>query len=380
MNNSSIAAAKTGTLWDKDQKGSVRGLHLRTFDSGRKVFYLYYRTKQGKERRPKIGDFGTLTLSKAREISLTMLGEVAGGNDPSGSNIASRAEMTVDDLYDAAIKNHWNKPNFEKSGWLKEVKNLYAKNIKPVFGSTKMSDVTKDAVRDWIEGFEGAPYAGNRSLAVLSTMFNHAEARLGKPQHTNPCSRVQGFAERKRKRFATPDEIAAIGRILRKKEAAYPQQVAFLYLLMFSGARPRSIERLTWAQIAEKDIDGVTVGVMSFEGKTGDEVVILPPQAMTVLKRLPRTAEGTVTGIKLPKWFWNEVRTEAGCPDLWARDWRRTFATVGMSGGYDMGLISELLNHKNTQTTKIYAKLMDNVRIDAAAGIAKRMDELLSAK
>ena len=380
MNNASILAAKTGTLWDKGQKGSVRGLHLRTFDSGRKVFYLYYRTKQGKERRPKIGDFGTITLSKAREIALEWLGEVAGGKDPSGGNIAARGEMTVDDLHDSAIKNHWNKAKFEKSGWKKEVERLYKKHLKPTFGSMKMSEVTPEDVRVWHDGYAEEPYSGNRAMAVLSTMFNYAEERLGKPQHTNPCALVKPFPERKRRRFATTAEISKIGEILRREEEKHPHQVAFLYLLMFSGARPRSIERLTWKQITEHTKDDKTFGVMSFEGKTGDEVVVLPPQAMAVLKRLPKTANGTVTGISLPRKFWQAVRKEAGCEDLWARDWRRTFATVGMSSGYDMSLISELLNHKNTQTTKIYAKLMDDVRVDAAAGIAAKMEDLLSSR
>jgi integrase len=112
-----------------------------------------------------------------------------------------------------------------------------------------------------------------------------------------------------------------------------------------------------------------------FQGKTADEVVWLPPQAMAVIRRLPKAA--TLTGIKMPHKFWYKVRKEAGCEHIRLRDLRRTFATVGMSHGQAMAVISEVLNHKTTQTTKVYAKLTDDKKRNVAGAIATSMEGLL---
>ena len=42
---------------------------------------------------------------------------------------------------------------------------------------------------------------------------------------------------------------------------------------------------------------------------------------------------------------------------------RHTFATVGISLGIPIEVISKLLGHKDLQTTQIYAKVMDHVKI-----------------
>jgi integrase len=75
--------------------------------------------------------------------------------------------------------------------------------------------------------------------------------------------------------------------------------------------------------------------------------------------------------------LWEKVSAEAGCPDLWARDLRRTFATVGMSSGIKMDTISELLNHKSVQTTKLYAKLNDDARVEASSAISNKISEIV---
>ena len=62
MNLSEIRVAKQGDeLVDDD----VRGLQLRV-QKRRKTFLLYYRTKSGQRRRPKLGDFPSMTLRRGR--------------------------------------------------------------------------------------------------------------------------------------------------------------------------------------------------------------------------------------------------------------------------------------------------------------------------
>ncbi|VAW61686.1 hypothetical protein MNBD_GAMMA09-3870 [hydrothermal vent metagenome] len=77
LNNNNIKQLKPGeSLRDKH----VTGLELRAFKC-RKSFYLYYRTKEGKERRPKLSDYPIIKLADARSIALDIPLKVAHGRD-----------------------------------------------------------------------------------------------------------------------------------------------------------------------------------------------------------------------------------------------------------------------------------------------------------
>ena len=54
----------------------ITGLHLK-FQLG-KIFYLYFRTKCGEQKRPKLGEFGIITIEQARDLSRVMLGNFQG--------------------------------------------------------------------------------------------------------------------------------------------------------------------------------------------------------------------------------------------------------------------------------------------------------------
>ena len=79
----------------------VTGLQLRVSSTGRKTFYLYFRTKSGKQKRPKLGDYGILTVEQARDTARAMLGEISKGIDPTNS---SRENLTLMIFSKSSIK------------------------------------------------------------------------------------------------------------------------------------------------------------------------------------------------------------------------------------------------------------------------------------
>jgi integrase len=293
-------------------------------------------------------------------------------------------ELTLDQLFEKAFKEYWSASRFEASGWKKEVELLYRKNISPTFGGIKLSLIEPLSVKKWHRTFEGKNTTGNRSLAVLTRLFTYAAEEELFPQNSNPCSLVSKFKERKRKRFASEDEIQKIADILKRESESKPADVAFIYLLMFTGSRPRAIERATRNQLERVEVMGKTFGVLTFQGKSSettgdDEVVVIPPFAMGVLDRLPLNLK-TLTGTKMPRTLWDKIKKEAGCPDLWARDWRRTFATLALSGGLSSGILGEILNHRSAQTTKIYSKLLSRERLNAVSKVSDRIAEIMETK
>ncbi len=351
---------------------SVVGLHVKAL-ANRKSFYLYFRTKAGVERRPKLGEYGIITIAQARELARGMLAEVAMGRDPVAQRQCARQEPTINDLWDRCKREQWHRG----TRWDREVARMYEVHLKPRLGSTRVRDIRYadvDAIR---VALRTTPIQANRAIAVISKMLNLAERWEWRDMGSNPCQQAPRYHETKRRRFATTAEIGKIGPLLEAEAQTNPPAAAFIYLLLFSGARPSEIARATWEQLERRD-DGT--GVLRIEeGKTGHRDVFLPRQAMTVIDTLPHgDPTRTITGLAdLPKKAWERIRTAAGCPDLWARDLRRTFATVGFSNGVPIGMVGELLGHKSTQTTKIYAKLMEDPALAAAGSIATRLEELL---
>lgn len=380
MEISQIRDAQPGqTIWDD----KVKGLHLRVTATGAKSFFAYYRTKAGQQRRPKIGAFGDITLADARRRAKEILDKAAVGADLKGDWDVAKAELTVHELFNRTRDEYWDSERFRKSDRLRDVKSLYGSHIESKLGGLKLSALDVIRVRAWHRELSATtPTAANRALEVLSRMFSYAEEIGIRTQGTNPCLLVRSNQEKKRKRFATEDEIKEIGLRLNREYKEHPRAVVFLYLLLMTGSRPRAIERAKADQLQALQLEGRTYGVLTFEGKTTEstgeeEVVIIPPQLMEMIASLPKSDDGRLVGCGMPVKMWRKIRGEINAPDLWARDLRRTFATVGLSNGVEIGKISELLNHKSTQTTKIYAKLMDNKRVQATLKIADTIELLV---
>lgn len=354
------------TTWDRE----VTGLHILT--RGVKCsYYLYYRTKFGKQRRSKLGDFSVLTLTQARTEARKILAQVTLGGDPFGDMKKRRGDLTVQEVFDELWDEHYSKERFTNSRWGKEVGWAWNAHLRKAFGACKVTSVRAPDVREWHIRYEASPYAGNRSKSILSKLFSFAEMKGYIPVGSNPCRAVPNHPERKRIRFATTNEVLRVGNALAKHSGRYPRETAFIYLLMFTGSRPSAIERSTWNNLAIREVNGIRCGILRVKGKTGEDIIVIPGHVLELLERL-RGSE-TLTGIKFPREFWNLIRQEAGCSDLWARDWRRTFATVGLSSGMPLGTLQQLLNHEDPKSTSLYAKLLLEYRVEASLQIGETM-------
>lgn len=365
----------------------VSGLEVRCHGSGRS-FLLYYRTRYGVARRPKIGDYGAITIAQARDIARNMLAEVAAGGDPSRARAAARTEPTMDELWGRCEREHYNRGK----KWDYEARRLYRTCIKPKLGGDRVSAIRYEDCKKVHSALAGRPTMANKAVSVLSAMLTEAERWGYRPEKSNPCELVKRNKERERRRYAKPNEIKDIAAVLAREAKANPRAAAFLYLLIFSGARPSEIAKAEPGMLDRMEKDGLVFGALRIEdGKTGERVVYLPPQAMAVIDQLPaegipiRRGKGcgprTITGLAgVPRKLWARIRNAVGAPDLWARDWRRTFGTVALSNGVSLGKVGELLGHADPRTTKIYAKLLEDEAHANAAKVAGHLSTLMAAE
>lgn len=288
--------------------------------------------------------------------------------------------MTLKELFAKTMQLHWSQDRYRSSGWADEVQRYWVSRIEPELGDEPIT-LRPSRIREFHLSFADTPNAGNRCLEVLSKMLTFAEEMEFIPVGSNPCRLVRSFPEKKRTRFATPEEIKRIGQAMRSRPKSEQREVAFVLLLLFTGMRPSALMRAKKSELrTHPDGFGILIGDGKATASTGDrDTTIIPDQAMReIVDRLPQRGDGLLIGLVHYRRFWEVIRKQAGCPDLWLRDMRRTFATIGLSNGVDIGVIGEMLNHRSIQTTKTYAKLLPTARVSAANTVGVQISGYLA--
>ena len=214
-------------------------------------------------------------------------------------------------------------------------------------------------------------------MARLSKMFSFAYRPLEWTGNDNPCKGVVRNKEKKRRRKASREEILRLVSRLRKElDTSNIASAAFIWLLLFTGARKGEIANAKWT-----NLDGNRI--LLDEHKTDDggyaRVIYLPPAAMEIIARLPRTYQGTLTGIRDPRKLWIRICQEENIPGITMHDLRRTFASVALSTGQlTLEQVMQMLGQTSTQTTKVYAWLMEDTHAAAVEMVAYSMVDIFS--
>jgi integrase len=77
---------------------------------------------------------------------------------------------------------------------------------------------------------------------------------------------------------------------------------------------------------------------------------------------------------------WRRIRKEAGVEDVRLHDLRRTVGSWLATSGASLQLIGAVLNHADTDTTRIYARLADDATRTALEDHGERLMEVVNGK
>lgn len=362
-------------VWDDE----IKGFGVRVLPSGRKTFVAQYRSG-GVQRRVKLGIYGAVTPDQARIRARQTLGEVAGGGNPAEAIRIHRRAPTVAAVCDRFLNEYVVqrcKPTTQR-----EYTRSVALFIKPAFGPRKIGDIVRTDVAALHHRMRHIPYQANRTLGVLSKMFNLAEVWGLRPDGSNPCRHVMKYKERKRERYLNKDELARLGRILDEIEAEGSEStyaIAAVRLLVLTGCRLSEIQTLKWSY--------VEAGYLHLpDTKTGPRKVPLPSAVKMVLESLPRGPEteyiiaGTVPGQHLTDLQrpWRRIRARAGLEGVRIHDLRHTYASNALAAGLSLPMVGKLLGHTQYQTTMRYAHLADEPVREAATQVSSQVAQLMS--
>lgn len=350
MNLTEIRNAPAGAILKDDQ---VRGLelHKREADGS---WMLYYRTKSGQRRRPKIGAFPSLTLQQAREIAREWLGEVARGNDPSQETKTLRGSPTVSVVADA-----WLASRTEKKAYRHD-KGRANHIIKPAIGKLKIRDVSKADILALKASMKDRPVSFNRAMGAINSIWKFAEL-------TSPAKGVEAYRETARRRYLSDAEVKRLLAALEAVEPQYPHQVALIRVLMLTGARLSEIRDAKRSQYRDKVLD---LRVHKTDDKMGGRVIAFSDAADAVVQAV-KPRKGWLVGFNsYPNTAWELIRYQAGLSDFTLHDLRHSFASTAISEGFNLDEIGEVLGHTDAATTKRYSHLNEERQRKIAEAVA----------
>ena len=364
------SANKDTIIWDNE----LKGFGCKITSAGNKSYFLYYRTRDGRQRRPKIGDHGVITCEQARETAKQWLGEVSKGNDPSSERTTLRNNPTITELFDRYMQEY---APHKKSSSQERDKRLGEMYIVPGLGHFKISSISREDIMILYKKMQ--KINANRMLSLLSKMLNLAEMWGYRVSGSNPCRHIKKYPENKRERFLSRDEIMRLQEVLSEEEDKKVEMPSVLYaihLLLLTGCRLGEILSLRW-----QEVDFEKRCIFLSDSKTGKRTVYLSSQAIELFKKIPREQDNSyvIIGrknrshlINLQK-PWQRIRDKANLSDVRIHDLRHTFASVGAANGLSLPLIGALLGHKQSQTTARYAHLVGQPLLEACEKIGTHL-------
>ena len=186
--------AKDYFVWDDE----IKGFGVRIMATGNRTYQAQYR-KGGRTRRISLGRHGNITTEQARLKAREVMGLVAKGDNPAEEIAQHRRAPSVGALCERFFDTHVLencKPTTQA-----EYRRAIDKFIKPAIGAFRVVDVERKDIAELHHKYRPVPYQANRTLGVLSKMFNLAEIWGLRPDGSNPCRHVPKYREKKRERF-----------------------------------------------------------------------------------------------------------------------------------------------------------------------------------
>ena len=340
----------------------LRGFGVRITAAGAVAFILNYRV-HGRERRFTIGHRGEMSAEMAREEALRLRQRIREGGDPLTEKEHARGVPSMSDLGAEYLRRHAEPKKAALS--LRDDRRILNAIVLPRLGRFQVSGVTRADVEKLHRELAGTPVQANRTLSLLSKMFNLAIR--WEWTRDNPVRGIEKFHESPRQRYLRDDELPGFFRALAATETD-PDLRDYLLMRLLTGVRQRNIFEMRWADL---DLEHGRWRI----GETKNKDPLLVPLSASIVRILagrPRASEWVFAGqnsgthVTTMNRAWRTFRRRAGIPDVQLRDLRRTLATHALAGGASMAVIAKGLGHRSTTVTAGVYALVGETAVRAA--------------
>lgn len=233
--------------------------------------------------------------------------------------------------------------------------------IKEFSPEVSFADLSLSFIKDYESYMIGKGNEENtrsKSHAILKSFINRAikEGHLKEnPYKLFPLSKKDGNRE-----FLTVEELKILEELFHKElPSGLKNTLKYFLFACYTGLRYQDVKALQY----DKIYDDMIILKMH---KTKDPVKIPLIEKSKILigsgfekQKVFKVTENQVTNRNLKK----IINLTSVKKEISFHSARHTFATVGISLGIPIEVISKLLGHKDLQTTQIYAKIVDDVKI-----------------
>lgn len=336
------------------------GLAISITDRGTKSF-LVYRWIKGRPERITLGRYPHLTIEQARGKAHEINAAIANKENPADRMRWQREEPTLGGLFKDFLANRRNRRGAYLSEKTKQNYRYDFDRYLNRIGVRKLGDITEHDI-DGIHSRVGkaAPYAANRVLALVSSLYSYAQERKAF-KGENPAKSVKKFPEDARERFVQPDEMPRFFAALSQLESDFRD--AFL-LAILTGVRRNNILSMRKVDV---NVERAEWFLPNTKNGTSQTVPLVPEAVEILRQRLSNSAReesdfvfpgvGKSGHLVEPKGAWKRVLAEAGITDLRMHDLRHTVGSALAATGANIALSMQALGHKTAQASLIYQKL-----------------------
>lgn len=331
-------------------------LLLQVTPNGAKTFYIYKRM-DGQPVRYKLGKTMDLSVKKAREEAIKIRGMVMSGVNPQKTRKDLRAEDTTELMFQKFMTE---KKTQISNTTFNEYKRMWNKDLKPVFGNKKLSQISADSIKKFHKKFDYKPYYANRCINFLQGMFNYF-IKEGTYKGDNPTKGIKLNKEEPRVRYMESQEIERFYNAMSEIDESVSRNA--ILMLLYTGVRKSNVLCMKWSEV---DIDSKIWLIP--RTKTGKNLTIaLADSAVDLLKNIKSnnpdekyvfpsatSASGHIVDIKR---VWNTIKKKANITNLRIHDLRHTLATYMIAQGASPFIVQRTLTHKSIKSTQVYVNL-----------------------
>jgi integrase len=374
--------------------GSVPGLSIRLFPGGAANWSFLVRVAGeggvnshgkrllGKKLRISLGNYPVVSLQAARARANHMADQAKHGVNPKEllKESATAGGLTVADLSKEFLKQYVYSKELDSA---RKYEIAFSTHINPTVGERLAELLTREEVRKVMEaarikrqrapgergGGIGGVEAARTAMGVLRHMYSWALEEDKLKRKDNPASKIEKNLPKKKQ----DDVVLSLNEARTVWDAAESTGYPFgthVQLMLLTGCRcdEWASARAAWIDVSER-----VMVIPAGEYKT-DHVHVVPlvPQAIEILKRIPKPHHGdyllSSTGGRVPiqgvaKYFRTRLRDAMMAltgvkfsKSFSSHDLRRTVATrlAEVLGDQGDKLVKRVLGHSDGSVTAIY--------------------------
>ncbi|RYM34825.1 site-specific integrase [Brumimicrobium glaciale] len=186
----------------------------------------------------------------------------------------------------------------------------------------------------------------------------------------NPSEKVKGFKQGEVEReYLTFEELQKVAKV----DCEIPQlKSAFLFSCL-TGIRWSDINNLLWKDLQYSENNSYWFVRFRQQKTKGVETLPISQQAHSLLPEVEADEERIFKGLKYSAWHNMKLQQwvmKAGISKtITFHCARHTYATLQLTNGTDIYTVSKLLGHRELKTTQVYAKIIDQKKVDATNAI-----------